>query len=138
MANLNRIYHSHQTKLETVVEKIKQYKVKNDSIYIDDACFEAQQALEFLLKGVLSYHKVPYPSHGNEGHDIGILLDVLKDNLPKYKEFSKMERLVELSSTITYWEQHGRYGEGLKVKIETVQELKNIIIELDSFVGTIE
>ena len=59
-------------------------KVSDDDAYLDIACFETQQALEFLMKAILLENGVSY----NKSHDIRYLLSLLEDvNF----EFSKKE-----------------------------------------------
>ena len=127
---MNKLYHRHISKLETVNEKIKRFKETGDDMYLDDACFELQQCTEFMLKGLLTDLGVPFPDSGSAGHDIRSLMDIVNNNVNI--ENSKWERLYNLSSTITYWETHGRYGESIKVKINVVEEIRNTVRELNT------
>ena len=47
-------------------------KIANDDAYLDVACFEAQQAIEFLMKAILMEYGIPY----NRTHDIRYLLNL--------------------------------------------------------------
>ena len=51
-------------------------KIANDDAYLDVACFEAQQAIEFLMKAILMEYGIPY----NRTHDIRYLLNLLIRN----------------------------------------------------------
>ena len=53
--------------------KLALSKVSIDDAYLDVACFEAQQAIEFLMKAILIDNGIPY----NKSHDIRYLLDLL-------------------------------------------------------------
>ncbi len=57
-------------------------KIANDDAYLDVACFEAQQAIEFLMKAILMEYGIPY----NRTHDIRYLLNLLIETR-QYKEF---------------------------------------------------
>ena len=56
--------------------------VNTAGVLPEDACYHAQQSVEKALKGLLTYHEVPFP----RTHVLEVLLDLLKDNsieLPK-------------------------------------------------------
>ena len=57
-------------------------KIANDDAYLDVACFEAQQAIEFLMNAILIEYGIPY----NRTHDIRYLLNLLIETR-QYKEF---------------------------------------------------
>lgn len=82
-------------------------RVGEDDAYLDVACFEAQQAIEFLIKAILLEHGIAY----DKTHDIGYLLSLLRQT--KFV-FDKIEALELLSDTITNWEEGSRYGKGVR------------------------
>ena len=94
-------------------------KTADDDAYLDVACFEAQQAIEFLMKAILLENGVPY----DRTHDIGYLLSLMKDIDFK---FDKQDVLELLSDTITDWEEGSRYGKGVRTTVQTVQRVHNI------------
>lgn len=73
-------------------------KVAQDEAYLDVACFETQQALEFLIKAVLLENGVYY----DKSHDIRYLLSLLEET---GFTFEKMEALDLLADTVTDWEE---------------------------------
>ena len=99
--------------------KLALSKVSIDDAYLDVACFEAQQAIEFLMKAILIDNGIPY----NKSHDIRYLLDLL-DNTSF--GFEKYEALDLIADTVTDWEEHSRYGKGIKTSVQTVQRVHNI------------
>lgn len=93
--------------------------VSEDDAYLDVACFETQQALEFLMKAILLENGVAY----NKSHDIRYLLSVM-ENIPF--SFEKKDTLELLSDTITDWEEGSRYGKGVRTTVQTVRRVHNI------------
>lgn len=94
-------------------------KVGEDDAFLDVACFEAQQAVEFLLKAVLLDNGIAY----DKSHDIRYLLSLLDDT---DFTFDKYDALDLLADTITDWEEHSRYGKGVRTSVQTVQRVHNI------------
>lgn len=94
-----------------------------DSI-LDKACFDVQQALEFLIKAIL----LNYNIHFDNTHNISYLVSLLeKTGLV----FERMEDLLLLADTITSWEEKGRYYEGVKTKKETVRRVYKIMDSIE-------
>lgn len=94
-------------------------KVGEDDAFLDVACFEAQQAIEFLLKAVLLDNGIAY----DKSHDIRYLLSLLEDTT---FNFDKYDALDLLADTISDWEEHSRYGKGVRTSVQTVQRVHNI------------
>lgn len=88
--------------------------VSEDDAFLDVACFETQQAVEFLIENGIPYDK---------SHDIRYLL-VLLEEIPF--TFEKQEALELLASTITDWEESSRYGKGVRTTVQTIQRVHNI------------
>jgi HEPN domain-containing protein len=104
--------------------------VPEDDAYLDVACFETQQAVEFLIKAILLENGIPY----SNSHDIRYLLSLLESIS---FEFDKKEALDLLSDTITDWEEGSRYGKGVRTTVQTVQRVHNIYKSLnDAFLNT--
>ena len=101
-------------------------KVTEDDAYLDAACFETQQALEFLLKAVLLEHGVTY----EKTHDIRYLMELLDQTGFKFDE-SKHGALDLLSDTITDWEEGSRYGSGVRTSVQTVRRVHNIYYSIN-------
>ena len=94
-------------------------KVADDDAYLIAACFETQQAIEFLLKAVLMDNGVPY----DKSHDIRYLLSLVDQT---GFTFDKHDTLDLLADTITDWEEHSRYGKGVRTSVQTVQRVHNV------------
>lgn len=71
------------------------------------------------MKAILIDNGIPY----NKSHDIRYLLDLL-DNTSF--GFEKHEALDLIADTVTDWEEHSRYGKGIKTSVQTVQRVHNI------------
>ena len=94
-------------------------KVAEDDAYLDIACFETQQAIEFLLKAILLEEGVEY---GKTHHIVQLLELVLGTGFT----FEKQDVLELLSDTITDWEESSRYGKGIRTTVQTVQRVHNV------------
>ena len=106
--------------------------MNEDEVYLDVACFETQQAVEFLIKAILLENGIAY----DKTHDIRYLASLL-DEIGF--EFDKKDALELLSDTITDWEESNRYGKGIKTTVQTVQRIHNIYNSLnDAFLETQE
>ena len=106
--------------------------VQEDDAYLDVACFETQQALEFLMKAILLENGVAY----DKSHDIRYLLSLLKE---VDFTFDKQDALEILSDTVTDWEEGSRYGKGVRTTVQTVQRVHNIYKSLnETFLETQE
>jgi HEPN domain-containing protein len=95
-----------------------------DDAYFDIACYDAQQAIEFILKAILLEYEVDFPTSGTQGHSILWLYELIHENTDF--AFDKESELELLSETITHWEVKGRYHEGIKTREDTVRRVLNI------------
>ena len=100
-------------------DALETYEICNGEEWLDSACFDAQQAIEFLLKGIL----LEYGESFDKSHDISYLLSLL--NQVGFC-FSKENDLILLSATLTSWEEGGRYGSGIRTSTDTVRRVHNI------------
>ena len=94
-------------------------KTADDDAYLDVACFEAQQSLEFLMKAILLENGIPY----DKSHDIRYLLSLMEGI---GFEFERQDSLELLADTITDWEEGSRYGKGVRTTEQTVRRVHNI------------
>jgi len=99
-------------------------KVADDDAYLDLACFNTQQGMEFLIKAILEENGRVY----DKTHNIRYLLELLKDI---GFVFDKMEELENISDTITQWEEKSRYGKGVKTMVQTVRKVHNMYNSLN-------
>jgi HEPN domain-containing protein len=100
-----------------------------DDAFFDIACYNAQQALEFILKAILLEYNVEFPTKGNEGHNILALTELVIEKTPF--RFDKYEELEMIATTITMWETKSRYQTGIRTKEDTVRRVLNIYREID-------
>lgn len=100
-------------------------KISEDDAYLDIACFETQQAVEFLIKEILTEKGVPYP----KSHDISYLLSLAKET---GFTFDGMDTLELLSSTVTDWEESSRYGKGVRTSADTVRRIHGLYNNMNS------
>lgn len=106
--------------------------VSKDEAYLDVACFETQQAIEFLIKAILLENGVTF----EKSHNIRYLLSLLQET---GFNFDKMPDLDILADTITDWEESSRYGKGVRTTVQTIQRIHNIFKSLnDKFLETQE
>ena len=104
--------------------------ISMDEAYMDVACFETQQAIEFLIKAILQENGVEY----SKSHDIRYLLELLESI---DFTFEKMDVLDMLADTITDWEENSRYGKGIRTTVQTIQRIHNIYKSMnEAFVAT--
>ena len=98
--------------------------VSKDEAYLDVACFETQQAIEFLIKAILLENGVTF----EKSHNIRYLLSLLQET---GFSFEKMSDLDILADTITDWEESSRYGKGIPTTVQTIQRIHNIFKSLN-------
>jgi HEPN domain-containing protein len=104
-------------------DALETYEICNGEEWLDSACYDAQQSLEFLIKGIL----LEYGKTFERSHDIGYLAGLLEETAFK---FEKLDALIMLASTITSWEEGSRYGQGIKTTVNTVRRVHNIYIDM--------
>ena len=107
------------------------YRLSIDDAFIDDCCFNLQQAIEFSLKYLVEINGENYV----ENHDVRVQLNKLKElnvELPFFDQIKK------LASTINEWEVETRYNDdfvALKEDIDDVKKLaEDIVAYSDSLV----
>lgn len=119
MVNMYNRYYMSFSKAKFALERIAE-----DDFWIDSACFDTQQALEFLIKHILNIKNVNY----NKVHSISYLTDLLLDT---GFDFPRSDELLLLADTITSWEEGSRCGSGIKTSVKTINRVLNIIKSLD-------
>lgn len=118
--------------LKKAKDALETFEICNGEEWLDSACFDTQQAIELLLKGILLGYGVKF----EHSHDINYLLSLL-DNTEF--TFSKHDDLMMLSATLTSWEEGSRYGKGVKTSVNTVRRMHNIYDDiLQSFLSVQE
>ena len=113
--------------------KAKKFNVENsfnfmslDDAYIDECCFNLQQAIEFSLKYLVEINGENYI----ENHDIRAQINKLK-KMDKYIPCEEKLRL--LASTINSWEVETRYNDNFVALYEDIVEVKEIMNELIAY-----
>ena len=94
-----------------------------DDAYIDECCFNLQQAIEFTLKYLVEMAG----EHYIENHDIRAQMNKLK-KLDKY--FPCEEQLRSMASTINSWEVDTRYNDNFVALLEDIDDAMKIADEL--------
>ena len=102
-------------------------KIDSNDCYLDSCCFHLQQAIEFLLKGIVEMHGAQYA----ENHDIRANLNIL-DRLDIEIPCEKDLRL--MASTLYSWETESRYKESFIAAIKDVDEVFRIAEELFGYI----
>lgn len=113
--------------------KAKQFSAENsynymsiDDAYIDECCFNLQQAIEFSLKYLIEMYGEKYI----ENHDIRAQINKLKS----MEKFIPCEtQLRQLASTINSWEVETRYNDNFVALIEDINEVRIIVDEVISY-----
>lgn len=110
--------------------KAKRFSAENsynnmslDDAYIDECCFNLQQAIEFTLKYLVEMSGEEYI----ENHDIRAQMNKLK-KMNKY--FPCEEKLRAMASTINSWEVDTRYNDNFVALLEDIDEARVIADEL--------
>ena len=105
-----------------------------DDAYIDDCCYNLEQAIEFSLKYIVEMNGEKYV----ENHDIRAQLNKLK-SIGAYIPCDKELRLY--ASTINSWEVETRYNDDFVALLDDINDIKDIadaLIEYcDSLVKTV-
>lgn len=110
--------------------KAKRFSAENsynnmslDDAYIDECCFNLQQAIEFSLKYLVEISGEAYI----ENHDIRAQMNKLK-KMDQY--FPCEEKLRLMASTINSWEVDTRYNDNFIALLEDIDEARVIADEL--------
>lgn len=93
--------------------------VADDDAFLDSACFDTQQAIEFILKFILSEHGVSY----KKTHDIRYLAELLDTTTFK---FDKSAELNNMADTITNWETGICCGSDIRTTVEAIHSAHDI------------
>lgn len=94
-------------------------KINLNDCYLDSCCFNLQQCIEFLLKGIVEMNGFSYA----ENHDIRANLNILNRaniEIPCEKELRLM------ASTLYSWETESRYKECFIAAIKDIEEVFHI------------
>lgn len=93
--------------------------VAGDDAFLESACFDTQQAIEFILKFILSEHGANY----KKTHDIRYLAELLDTTTFK---FDKSAELNNMADTITNWETGICCGSDIRTTVEAIHSAHDI------------
>lgn len=93
--------------------------VAGDDAFLESACFDTQQAIEFILKFILSEHGANY----KKTHDIRYLAELLDTTTFK---FDKSAELNNMADTITNWETGICCGSDIRTTVEAIRSAHDI------------
>lgn len=93
--------------------------VAGDDAFLESACFDTQQAIEFILKFILSEHGANY----KKTHDIRYLAELLDTATFK---FDKSAELNNMADTITNWETGICCGSDIRTTVEAIHSAHDI------------
>jgi HEPN domain-containing protein len=97
-----------------------------DDAYIDECCFNLQQAIEFCLKYLVEMCGERYI----ENHDIRAQINKLKS---LNKEFPCEEKLRMMASTINEWAVETRYNDNFVALLDDIEDARKIAEELVTY-----
>lgn len=98
--------------------------VAGDDAFLESACFDTQQAIEFILKFILSEHGANY----KKTHDIRYLAELLDTTTFK---FDKSAELNNMADTITNWETGICCGSDIRTTVEAIHSAHDIYKSID-------
>ena len=117
--------------------KVKRANAENDYIlipdddaYLDDCCYNLQQAIEFTLKYIVELNGCNYM----ETHDLRPQLNKLKSlgvSVPC------ADRIRHMASTLNSWEAESRYNDEFTSLIEDVDEARELADELIAYADSL-
>lgn len=117
--------------------KVKRINAENDfdlldqdDAFLDDCCYNLQQAIELALKYLVEMYGENYV----ENHDIRAQINKLKNmgiNLPFESE------LRHLASVINSWEAESRYNDEFTAIIEDIKEVRALADKVIQYCETL-
>ena len=100
--------------------------IAEDDAYLDDCCYNLQQAMELALKFLVEIHGEPYIRN----HDLRAQLNklnMLGVEVPYYEEISRM------AATLNSWEAESRYKDSFSALIDEIDAAAEYAKALISF-----
>ena len=115
-----------RSKISLEHAKTDYLKINSNDCYMDSCCFHLQQAIEFLLKGIVEMNGAAYA----ENHDVRANLNILNRigvEIPCEKE------LRVLASTLYSWETESRYKDSFIAATKDIDEVFEIAEKLSNY-----
>lgn len=115
-------------KLENAENSYK--KMDIDDAYVDECCYNLQQAIEMGLKAVVELNGLDIA----ENHDLRTNLNVLNKNGIKI-EMEKDIRI--MASTLYSWETEARYKDSFTAVVDDIEDARKIAKNLISYASSL-
>jgi len=94
-------------------------KISLDDAYLDDCCYNLQQAIEYCLKYIIEIHGEKYI----ENHDIRAQLNKINESLIEIPEYN---RIRNMATTLNSWNVESRYNDNFIALIDDVEDARKI------------
>lgn len=120
---------------------LEKYNETNNFDFLEKACFEIQQTLEFLLKGTIELFGERYKFGHKFAPNIELLDYLMIDNdVDNYDEIEKLRQelyekyqyVLNNEDEIYSWEAKSRYEDGFFVSKDKVMEVYNVCVEINN------
>ena len=105
-------------------------RISEDDAFLDDCCYNLQQAIEFTLKYIVELNGCNYM----ETHDLRPQLNKLKS---LGVEIPNAEKIRRMASTLNSWEAESRYNDEFTSLIEDVDEAMELADELIAYADSL-
>ena len=125
---MSRLLSRAKVKLENAENSYK--KMDIDDAYVDECCYNLQQAIEMGLKAVVELNGLDIA----ENHDLRANLNVLNKNGIKI-EMEKDIRI--MASTLYSWETEARYKDSFTAVVDDIEDARKIAKNLISYASSL-
>lgn len=102
--------------------------VSTDDSFVDGACFQLQQSMEFALKYLAEIMGIPY----ERTHDIRKLVECIKDSTDI--SIPVLDKVLQNADTYTSWEIKSRYTDDFIAVRKDVEYAFKVASELVSYI----
>ena len=121
---MSKLYARAKVKLENALADYR--KISNDDAYVDDCCYNLQQAIEMMLK-----YMVEMTGHNYvENHDIRAQINSLD---AAGVQIPARDKLRSLAVTINEWETKSRYSNTFTALIDDINDAIAIAQKLSDY-----
>lgn len=125
---MSRLLSRAKVKLENAENSYK--KMDIDDAYVDECCYNLQQAIEMGLKAVVELNGLDIA----ENHDLRTNLNVLNKNGIKLE----MEKDIRsMASTLYSWETEARYKDSFTAVVDDIEDARKIAKNLISYASSL-
>ncbi|MBP3719055.1 MAG: HEPN domain-containing protein [Eubacterium sp.] len=125
---MSRLLSRAKVKLENAENSYK--KMDIDDAYVDECCYNLQQAIEMGLKAVVELNGLDIA----ENHDLRANLNVLNKNGIKLE----MEKDIRsMASTLYSWETEARYKDSFTAVVDDIEDARKIAKNMISYASSL-